>query len=64
MSEDQPKQAPPIVDARIEINGGFETVGTQWLTSKRCVTSVKLDRPVDSFILVNRRPKPKAPQPK
>jgi hypothetical protein len=46
--------------AHIEVNGEFITVGSQWLTSKKNVTSVKLDRPVDSFALVNRRPKPKA----
>lgn len=53
------KKAPPIADAKIEVNGTYETIGVQWKTSKHGVTSVKLDRPTDSFILVNRRPKPK-----
>lgn len=44
---------------RVLVRRDYETVGAQWATSKRGVTSIKLDRPVDSFILVNRRPKPK-----
>jgi hypothetical protein len=52
---------------RVLVRRGYETVSAQWATSKRGVTSIKLDRPVDSFILVNRRPKPKTepsePQP-
>jgi hypothetical protein len=60
MTEAATKKAPPIADAKIEVNGTYETIGTQWRTSKNGVTSVKLDRTVDSFILVNRRPKPKA----
>lgn len=53
------KKAPPIADAKIEVNGTYETIGTQWKTSKPGVTSIKLNQPTDSFILVNRRPKPK-----
>lgn len=54
------KRPPPIADAKIEVNGTYEKIGVQWRTSKSGVTSVKLDQPCDSFILVNRRPKPKA----
>ena len=54
------KKAPPLADAKIKVNGEYVTVGAQWSTSAKHTTSVKLDRPIDSFILVNRTPKPKA----
>jgi hypothetical protein len=59
MTEDAPKKAPPLADARVQVNGEYITIGAQWACAKRGVTSIKLDRPVDSFILVNRRPRPK-----
>jgi hypothetical protein len=52
---------PPLADAKIKSEAGYETVGQIWETSKKNVTSVKLDRPLDSFIIVRRDPKPKAP---
>jgi len=52
MTEAAPRKTPPIADAKIEINGTYETVGVQWKTSKSGITSIKLDRPLDSFILV------------
>jgi hypothetical protein len=60
MTEAAQKKAPPLADAKIKVNGDYVTVGTQWSTAKRGVTSINLDRPLDSFILVNRTPKPKA----
>jgi len=54
------KKAPPIADAKILVNGEYQTIGEQWKTSKPNVTSIKLTQPTDSFILVNRTPKPKA----
>lgn len=57
---DAAKKAPPIADAKEIVNGEYVTIGQQWRTSKAGVTSIHLDRPVDSFILVNRTPKPKA----
>jgi hypothetical protein len=60
MTDAVAKKAPPIADAKIKVNGDYVTIGTQWTTGKRGITSVNLDRAVDSFILVNRTPKPKA----
>jgi hypothetical protein len=54
------KKAPPIADAKIHVNGEYQTIGAQWRTSKAGVTSIKLEQPTESFILVNRTPKPNA----
>jgi hypothetical protein len=40
------KKAPPIADARIEVNGTYQTVGTQWRTSKSGITSVSSTAPL------------------
>jgi hypothetical protein len=53
------KTAPPIADAKIKNGDEYEIIGQVWGTTKEGVTSVRLTRPVDSFILVNRTPKPK-----
>jgi hypothetical protein len=61
MSDDK-KHLPPAYSARLKNEGSdsWETIGNAWNTSRDNVLSVKLDKPVDSFILVPNNPKPPA----
>ena len=55
---------PPKFEARSQDGDTWENVGAAWETSKKDILSVKLTKPIDSFILVPRRtPKAKTAQP-
>jgi hypothetical protein len=57
------KKAPPKFEARNQSGDTWETVGAAWETAKKDVLSVTLTKPVQNFILVPRKAKPKTAQP-